>query len=81
MATSKELVGRKIVGYNPRLFRAGSFGYRAKQWAHDPELILDNGWILRFHVEETDCGFYGVGICIDKRGANNKRVEAQNAKS
>lgn len=54
-ATARLLVGRKIAGFEPR-----PFDDRRGGTAHHPVLMLDNGALLRFVVEETDTGDYGV---------------------
>ena len=57
MPQERELVGRKIVGFKANPFADGRGGL-----AHDPALVLDDGSILRFVVEETDVHEYGVFV-------------------
>lgn len=57
MVQARQLVGRTIVGFDPCPFDDGRGGI-----AHDPVILLDDGSRLRFVVEETDVGEYGVWI-------------------
>lgn len=63
-ATAKLLVGRRIVGFRHNPWSDGRGGT-----AHNPVIELDNGAVLTFTVEETDCGEYGV-CCSYTPGRN-----------
>lgn len=65
MVSARELVGRKIVGFEPRKHNAGRVGY--KQMVHDPRIVLDDGSVLVFLAEEAETGS-GVLIIRVKRG-------------
>lgn len=68
-ATSRELIGRTIVGVNFRCFVSRpSVGLRAD--ATNPVLTLDDGSELYFVVQETESGEYGVCVCV-KQGVSN----------
>jgi hypothetical protein len=54
-ASARLLVGRRIVGYDPRPFDDGRGGV-----AHNPAIVLDNGAQLTFTTEETEVSEYGV---------------------
>lgn len=60
-ATTKHLLGRRIVAVNFRPFKARP-GERSM--AHDPIITLDNGRKLFFIVEETEVGEYGICLCV-----------------
>lgn len=58
MPYARELVGRRIVAFDPRPFPDGRGGT-----AHAPYITLDDGSQLRFLVEETDSALgYGIRI-------------------
>ena len=59
MVSAREIVGKKIVGFNPGLFPDGQ---GAGAMAHDPVIFLDDGSRLHFLAEETQVGEYGVQI-------------------
>jgi hypothetical protein len=68
---ARDLIGRKIVGVKWNRFRTEKPGVKPADgdyWATDPVLILDNGRQLRFVVQETDVGEYGVELCLSDRG-------------
>lgn len=61
MPSARELIGRKIVGFDANPFDDG----RGSK-AHDPHIWLDDGSRLRFVVEELDSGGdYGVFVARD----------------
>lgn len=66
-ARRRDLIGRKIVDVQFNRFRARPDSGVDRSIATDPTLILDNGARLRFSVEETEIGEYGVAILIDKK--------------
>lgn len=51
----RELIGRTIVDFRLNPFRDGRGGT-----AHNPEIVLDDGSVLRFVTEETDVDDYGI---------------------
>lgn len=51
----RKVIGRRIVDVELRSFPDGRGGR-----AHAPQIILDNGRAIRFVVEETEHGEYGV---------------------
>ena len=55
----RQLVGRKILDFRRCQFADGRGGI-----AYDPEIILDNGTAIRFVVQETDVGEYGVLLVL-----------------
>ena len=55
----RRLVGRKIVKIRLNPFRDGR---GSNSVAHSPTILLDDGTILRFYVQETDVGECGIGI-------------------
>lgn len=58
MVSARELVGRKIVGFDP-----GAFADPPRGVAHRPTIHLDDGSHLYFSVEETEHGAeYGVFV-------------------
>jgi len=62
MVSKRELIGRKIVDFDPRPFDADPRIKRNKRTAHDPIITLDDGSRLYFVTEETEVGDYGVWI-------------------
>jgi len=56
MSIRGALVGRTIVDVRLNRFYDG-----VSRWGMDPELVLDNGRIIRFVTQETE-GNYGVRI-------------------
>jgi hypothetical protein len=70
MMTQREaraLVGRRIVKVELRRFptdRAGAKRNDSDYWATDPQILLDNGRWLRFNVQETEVGEYGVELVL-----------------
>lgn len=54
-ATKRDLKGRRIVDVNLNRFSNGRGG-----WAYAPAILLDNGVLLTFDVQETDTPDYGV---------------------
>lgn len=68
MVSARQLIGRTIVGFEPRPFPAGSKAMSAPT-AHDPVIILDNGQRLLFRTEETEVGRYGTCILITPKDA------------
>lgn len=61
MPSARSLVGRRIVAFDPGPFNDGRGGT-----AHNPSITLDNGVVLRFMTEETECGEYGTFIVVQK---------------
>lgn len=57
MVSARQLIGRKIVGFDPCPFDDGRGGR-----AHEPTIYLDDGSRLKFVTEETDIGEYGVFV-------------------
>lgn len=57
MVSSRQLVGRRIVGFDPRPFPDDRGGV-----AHNPVIRLDDGSQLAFIIEETEHGEYGTRI-------------------
>lgn len=55
MVSARQLIGRKIVGFDPRPF-GDSRGGRA----YKPAIYLDDGTRLEFITQETDGDDYGV---------------------
>lgn len=60
---NKRLRGRRIENIRLRPFSDGK-GERA----YDPEIILDNGSAIRFVVQETESGEYGVALVVADYG-------------
>jgi hypothetical protein len=60
----RDLIGRTIVDVDWRRFATGK---KDAPFACRPLLILDNGRILYFTVQETETGDYGVDIDITRR--------------
>ena len=63
------LIGRRIVAVQLNRFDRNVEGqpvrYEGKdRWATAPEIVLDNGQRLRFLVQETDVGEYGVELIL-----------------
>lgn len=64
----RDLVGRRIVDVRFNRFPAWDAGMARKgEYANDPVLVLDNGQELRFNVQETDVGEYGIQLCLSKK--------------
>lgn len=61
MVSARQLIGRKIVGFNAHPFPDGR-PHGSGTVAHDPEIMLDDGTRLYFVVEETEVGMYGIFI-------------------
>src|SRR5262249_4740060 len=57
MPKAKDLVGKKIVRFLTNPFPDGRGGT-----AHNPRIVLNDGSVLSFTVEETDVERYGVFI-------------------
>jgi len=58
---TRDIIGRKIVIVRLNRFATGrSTGRGGKAWSFDPVFILDNGGQIRFVVDETEIGEYGV---------------------
>ncbi len=76
MIRARDIVGRRIVGFrsNPQgeaRSRGAPDGAHIpgdREHYHDPVIVLDDGSELRFHVEETDWGVYGVTVVRSKKG-------------
>ena len=78
MVSARLLVGRRIVGFEPRPFPNGRGGV-----AHSPRMILDDGSTLVFDVESTQVpggsGLYDqaypgeYGIFIQRVAGKRKR--------
>ena len=62
---SRDLVGRKIVGVRWNKFRSHP-DTNPNATAGAPHIILDNGSVLRFVVQETEVGEYGVDLAMTK---------------
>lgn len=65
----RSLIGRRIVAVQLNRFDRNVEGqpvrYAGKdRWATAPEIVLDNGQRLRFLVQETEVGEYGVELII-----------------
>lgn len=54
---AKEIVDKRIVGFHLNPFRDGRSGI-----THDPTIVPEDGSWLRFVVEKTDTGEYGIAI-------------------
>lgn len=66
MVSARQLVGRKIVGFTCDVSRDAT-----GRLAHTPRVVLDDGSVLLFSVEETDEGGghsppSGYGVLISK---------------
>ena len=57
MVSARQLVGRKIIAFDP-----GTFDDGRGRVAHNPSITLDDGSNLYFVTEETEVGEYGVFI-------------------
>ncbi len=77
MISARQLVGRTVVSFNPRPFAARPDAPHPGV-AHNPVLILDDGAMLTFFVEETETGEYGV--CILRHPPTKKARKAGKAK-
>ncbi len=64
LATARALKGRRIVSVKLHPFDPSN----GQEAATDPVIMLDDGSILRFSVQETDVGEYGVELCVTKGG-------------
>src|SRR5215469_11890550 len=65
------LIGRRIVAVQLNRFDRNVEGqpirYEGKErWATSPEIVLDNGQRLRFLIQETEVGEYGVELILSK---------------
>lgn len=59
--SDRELHGRTIVAFHAGAYRVPDG--RQTKTMHDPEIVLDDGTVLRFVVEENpDGGEYGVKV-------------------
>lgn len=72
---ARDLVGRKIVAVRFNRFPAWMENQRARrgEWANNPVLVLDNGRELKFVVQETDVGEYGVELRLTARPPRGAR--------
>ena len=66
---NRRLRGRRIIKAKARSFRTGR---KEDPWATDPHLILDDGSVIWFVVDETEVGCYGVSVCIDDEPENGQ---------
>lgn len=66
--SARELIGKRIVGFTTDPKPDGRGGT-----CHDPAIRLDDGTSLRFYVEETDLGEYGVGVNVIRIGGKARR--------
>lgn len=60
---NRVLRGRRIVKVKVNRFDDGR---RMGTWAHDPSIYLDDGSVIRFSVEETETGEYGVSLIVGR---------------
>lgn len=64
----KKLIGRTIVGVEPHCFLTDNAGTNARNgWTSDPTLMLDDGTRVRFIVDETETGEYGLSPSIVRK--------------
>ena len=56
------LRGRTVKSVRLRRFATGMPA--PANWATDPEIEFTDGTVLRFIVQETEVGDYGVELCI-----------------
>lgn len=58
----QRLVGRKIVGVDLHAFETEVAGaaVRDQKWTYHPTIVLDDGSLLYFRVDETETGEYGL---------------------
>lgn len=69
----RRLIGRTIVAAEPNPFDGSDGDGDPDLRSHDWTLTLDDGTRMRFFVEETEVGEYGVDITLSdkpKRGRN-----------
>jgi len=67
----KQVVGQKITKVLLNRFRNEKGCW--PPFAYRPEIHLEDGTVIRFHVQETDVGEYGVEPVIYPRGHANGR--------
>lgn len=67
MVSAKEIVGKRIIGFESRPFDAGRVGY--KQMVHNPKIILDDNSVLIFIAEmgETSEGVKILRVKLEKK--------------
>lgn len=65
---ARDLVGRKIVAVEFHPFKCRR---HYNEWATQPVITLDNGRRLRFVVQETDYGEYGVALALSDKPAKS----------
>ena len=71
----RSVIGRRIVDVRLNSFDGGNEFRRMT--CHDVAIVLDDGAEIRFNVEETEVGVYGVEPYLARRGSKRARPNIQ----
>lgn len=63
----KFLKGRRIIEVRWNAFKTGRGRGRGQGWTSDPVFIMDNGSTVRFSVDETEIGRYGISVTVNTK--------------
>ena len=63
-ALKKYVVGHKIVRVSLNRFPSLNHFGKGRDWAFNPNIVLDNGASLWFNTQETQTGDYGTNVIV-----------------